>query len=233
MKGFLDKTIESSKSNEIALLKSNEEQLISIISSEGQNLTTLLNQIFSSFKDQTEGLNKVVSDYNLFFNTIHSILNKSDTEVDNLYKNRLINVPEDVFKYLEDIISKTEKRIDLIIPKPEDLDLKPIVNLHTRVRIKIVVNLSSKGDKTDKRKNWVHDLYKKKANVQLYDSTAISDLILCVRDNSEVLIVSEKKKNEFSPGFIIQNHLFADYFSKAIINNVILSASPITRENQK
>lgn len=233
VKNFIEKTIEKSKSNELELIKSNENELLTYFSNEGKKLAALMNNVINSFSTQNETLNSLLVNYSNFFNSIHSVVSEPSADNEVLYKSRIINVPEDVYKYLEDIIDKTDKRIDLVIPKPEFLDPKPIINLKTRVRIKIIINLNPKTDKSDKRKNWVYDLYKKKANVQLYDSTAISDLIICIRDNTEVLIVSESKKNELSPGFIIQNQLFSDYFSKSIVNNIILSSTPISRENQK
>ena len=233
IKSFLDKTIEASKANEINLLKENDDKILNLQESQSKIISDLIEKVLSSFQEQNSKLNKLITDYNQFFNAIHSVLVKQDKESDTMFKSRLINVPEDVFKYLEKTILKTDKRIDLIIPRPELLDIKPIIDLHTRVRIKIVINSDPKSDKNDKRKNWVYELYKKKANVQLYDSNAVSNLIICIRDNSEVLVVPENSNNEFNPGFVIENNLYADFFAKAIVNNIILSATPITRENQK
>ncbi len=233
IKNFMEKTIEKTKTNELDLILSNEEKILGLQESEIKLISDFVNKAMTSYQINTSKLNELVKDYNTFFNSIHSVLVQPDKEVDNLYKNRLINVPDDISKYLGEIISRTDKRIDLILPKPEILDLKPIIDLHTRVMIKIVINLDPKIDKTEKRKAWVSELYKRKANVQLYDTNNVSNLIICVRDNKETLIIANKKENELTPGFIIENSLFSDYFSKSFINNLISGAKPISRENSK
>ncbi len=231
IKTFVEKTIETTKTGEISLLSSTQSKILAITDSQNELLSSSISKMISSFQTSTKELNSLVAEYNQFFNTIHSVITQSDKDTDTLYKNRIITVPDDVEKYLSELISKTNKRIDLILPKPEIFDLKPLINLHTRVMIKIVINLDTKVTKNEKRKTWVSELYKKKANVQLYDSNTISNLIICIRDNKEVLIVSEKKGSELASGFIIENNLFADYFSKSIVNNIISIAKPITREN--
>jgi hypothetical protein len=234
VENFLNKTLESSKENQLNLFKDNQEKFIALHDNQLNTINAFVGEAVTSMQNHNDSLRDLISNYHSFFTSIHTVLLKSNKDVDNLYKSRLINAPDDVYRYLEQIITKTDKRLDLIISKPEFLDLKSIIDLHTRVRIKIVVNSGGKSDKSDKRSLWINELYKKKANVQIYDSSTISNLIICIRDNTEVLVISEKSKStEFTPGFLIENNLFADYFSKAIVNNIISFASPITREPPK
>lgn len=209
------------KTKEEDLISTNKNQIDSYSKSQNKTIYDRIITIQETLLLWDKNLKSLSSNYHSLFSSLNEILEKSDTG-DSIFKSRRIYVENDLALFLENVIARTTNTLNIVISKPDKLTLAPFIDIRTRARIKIVIKLG----KSEKRKAWVQSLYKKKANVQIYESNKISSLILCVRDNEEVIVASEANSN----GFIIQNKNFAEYFNSVVINNIISNSTPISRD---
>jgi hypothetical protein len=223
----LSETLETNFTQGKDIILKGKNNLLTYEEKMQSNLTSLLEEVNSQIKTMQDQFSITSQDYQMIQNEIQKIISEENIKGSLIHKVRRILSPDDATRSLAEVMDKCKKKLIIIVPDSNQLPLETIMSIPSRARVKIITNVEPQDDK------WINSIYKKKGNIQIYASKKkMNNIIICNRDNNEILLYATPDEDDGNPGFIITNTVLANLFDKAILSVIIQDAKRIARRGR-